>query len=267
MFVALALTSRRRGMESAPALVGAMASAARRSWSTSTMNVTDSSGSFARATASRSPWSTLGVRSALITSRHCDIASSSAARRMMVSATSSAYASLSSPSPTLVPAEEVSQAVSSLDAGAPGAPSPSPNTSPSFFVLFLGFSESGRSSSRTSTTRFKYSAPSSVFSCLRVTRTAHASRKNVNPPSAMNRNSGGTSSSDRAASFFADPPSSVSSCFFEDPSNSNSSSLSSSLSASVNACCCTRRRTTFRLSVARHMKNPASVAASGCLDS
>ena len=261
MFVALALTSRRRGMESAPALVGAMASAARRSWSTSTMNVTDSSGSFARATASRSPWSTLGVRSALITSRHCDIASSSAARRMMVSATSSAYASLSSPSPTLVPAEEVSQAVSSLDAGAPG----SPNTSPSFFVLFLGFSESGRSSSRTSTTRFKYSAPSSVFSCLRVTRTAHASRKNVNPPSAMNRNSGGTSSGDRAGSFFADPPSRL--CFFTDPSNSNSSSLSSSLSASVNACCCTRRRTTFRLSVARHMKNPASVAKSGCLDS
>ena len=33
MFVALALTNRRRGMESAPALVGAMASAARRSWS------------------------------------------------------------------------------------------------------------------------------------------------------------------------------------------------------------------------------------------
>ena len=261
MFVALALTNRRRGMESAPALVGAMASAARRSWSTSTMNVTASSGSLARATASRSPWSTLGVRSALMMSRHCASASSSDARRMMVSATSSAYASLSSPSPTLVPAEEVSQAVSSLF----GAPPFSPNTSPCFFALFFGLSVSGRSSSRTITTRFKYSAPSSVFSCLRVTRTAQASRKNVNPPSAMNRNSGGTSSSE-SASFRGDlafDPARVSSL----PSNSNSSSLSSSLSASVNACCCTRRRTTFRLSVARHMKKPASVAASGCLDS
>jgi len=90
MFVALALTIRSRGNESAPAAVGEIAPAARRSWSTSTKKVNASSGSRARTTATLKPCRIPGVRNAVTMSRHEDTANSSEALRMIASATSSA---------------------------------------------------------------------------------------------------------------------------------------------------------------------------------
>ena len=89
MFVADALTRRSRGMDTAPAEVGAIASAACLSWSISTRNETDSSGILHFLAAMRSPINTDAVRMAVAMSLHAAAAAASAALRMMASATSS----------------------------------------------------------------------------------------------------------------------------------------------------------------------------------
>ena len=176
---------------------------------------------------------------------HRAAAISAAARAMSVSARLSASAASSSPE-IPVPCDPVSLCSYAVSA----------RETADLADLDLGRIDSGRSSSRTRHARATYSSPSRVFSCFRVTRVSHSSRKKVNAPSARNLYSGGTDS--MSASVFV-----ASAVIFSSPSKSNSSSLSSSSSPSVSACFLMSERSTRRLSDARVMIMPASTLASG----
>ena len=252
MFVADALTKRKRGMDSAPAEVGDIASAACRSWSTSTRKVTDSSGTPVFFAATRNPCSTSGTRIAAATLLQSRAATSSAALRMIDCATTSASIPPSSSSPCAdVPVELFSHAVSFSESEAESL------GFRELLVFFFGRSSSGRSSSRTKHTFIKFSIPDSFFSCLRWTLIRHSSRKNVKSPAARKRYSGGSESRSSAVTFgFAVWPFAGGGAA-SSPSKSNSlPSLELSSSVRVRAWVMISPRSTLSESLSLHITNP-----------